>query len=157
LWSAPSAIVLALGSMLVPAVVRRLGRFGVLAAGFALAAVGLLITSRASEGLAVFVIGQIVLYTGLGPLGAVTSDLVLGSAPPEKAGAAAAISETSFELGAALGIAVLGSFSVAVYRSVLTAAPGGVSPAEWDAARATLGGAVATAASLPQAASAEVL
>ena len=47
---------------------------------------------------------------------AVAANLILGSAPPEKAGSAAAISETGGEFGVALGIATLGSVATAVYR-----------------------------------------
>ena len=50
---------------------------------------------------------------GLAPIGAITTDLVMTAAPPERAGAASAISETSFEFGGALGIAVLGSMLTA--------------------------------------------
>src|SRR2546422_775736 len=57
------------------------------------------------------------------------SDLIVGSAPVERAGAASAISETSSELGGALGIAVLGSIGVAVYRDMMaTGIPIGVPP-----------------------------
>ena len=48
---------------------------------------------------------------------ALGTDLIVGSAPPEKAGSAAAMSETSGEFGIALGVAVLGSVGTAVYRS----------------------------------------
>ena len=66
----------------------------------------------------------------------------MGSAPPEQAGAASGISETSAELGGALGIAVLGSVGAAVYRSQAEAGlPEGASAA----ARDTAGGAVAEA------------
>src|SRR5256886_6622498 len=77
--------------------------------------------------------------------------LIVGSAPVEQAGAASAISETSSELGGALGIAILGSIGIAMYRAVMTdGVPTGV-PAEAGAvARATLGGAVAGAAALPE-------
>jgi DHA2 family multidrug resistance protein-like MFS transporter len=62
------------------------------------------------------------------------------------------MSETSGELGGALGIAILGSLSVAVYRSgVSNALPEGVSPEVADAALDTLGGALAIAQSLPAA------
>ena len=44
---------------------------------------------------------------------------VVGAAPPERAGAASAISETSAEFGGALGIAVFGSIGVAVYRGAM--------------------------------------
>jgi DHA2 family multidrug resistance protein-like MFS transporter len=70
-----------------------------------------------------------------------TTDLVLGATPPERAGAASAISETSSELGGALGIALLGSVVTAAYRGAMA----GAAPQ----ARDTLGGAVAHAAELP--------
>jgi DHA2 family multidrug resistance protein-like MFS transporter len=87
---------------------------------------------------------------GLSPVVILATDLVVGSAPVERAGAAGAISETSSELGGALGIAILGSAGVALYRSIMTAAaPGGIPPGAMEAARGTLGGAVAAAGRLP--------
>lgn len=78
------------------------------------------------------------------------TDLIVGSAPVERAGAASAISETSSELGEALGIAILGSIGVAVYRGVMAdGVPIGVPPEATEIARATLGGAVAVAERLP--------
>ena len=77
------------------------------------------------------------------------TDLMVGAAPPERAGAAAAISETSSEFGGALGIAVLGSIGTAVYRSDLARnLPAGVPPEVAMIARDTLGGAVAAAGRL---------
>jgi DHA2 family multidrug resistance protein-like MFS transporter len=76
------------------------------------------------------------------------TDLVVGSAPAERAGAASAVSETSSELGGALGIAVLGSVGTAVYRAHV-AVPSGVPSAAATAARDTLGGALAAAGQLP--------
>ena len=87
-----------------------------------------------------------------------SNDIIIGAAPPERAGAAAGISETSSELGGALGIAVLGSIGTAVYRSRLTGGlPDGVPAEVTEAATATLGGAVATAHGLPEALAAQVL
>ena len=78
------------------------------------------------------------------------TDLIVGSAPPERAGAASAISETGAELGGALGIAILGSIGTAVYRGAMAdAVPAGVPPEAAEAARDTLGGAVAVAEQLP--------
>ena len=68
---------------------------------------------------------------------------MVGAAPPERAGAASAISETGAELGGALGIAVLGSIGTAVYRSQVP----DTLPA---AGRDTLGGAVQAAARMPE-------
>jgi DHA2 family multidrug resistance protein-like MFS transporter len=79
-----------------------------------------------------------------------TADLVVGTAPPERAGAASAISETGAELGGALGIAVLGSLGTAVYRSqVVAALPSGISPEAARAVQETLAGAVTVAGQLP--------
>jgi MFS transporter, DHA2 family, multidrug resistance protein len=79
------------------------------------------------------------------------TDMIVGSAPPEQAGAASGISETSAEFGGALGIAVLGSIGTAVYRNQVAARlPADVPPAATTATRETLGGAVAAAAQLPE-------
>lgn len=73
------------------------------------------------------------------------------SAPPERAGAASGISETSAELGGALGIAILGSIGVAIYRGQLgTGLPAGIPVEEATAARDTLGSAVAVAGQRPE-------
>jgi DHA2 family multidrug resistance protein-like MFS transporter len=61
------------------------------------------------------------------------------------------VSETSSELGGALGIAVLGSIGAAVYRrQVADAVPAGVSPEAAATARDTLGGAVGVAGQLSE-------
>src|SRR5207244_11885342 len=75
---------------------------------------------------------------------------IVGSAPVERAGAASAISETSSELGGALGIAILGSIGVAVYRGLMAdGVPVGVPPEATEVARAKLVGARAIARQLP--------
>ncbi len=80
------------------------------------------------------------------------------TAPPERAGAAAAISETGSEFGGALGIAILGSIGTALYRSVMAdAAPTGVPYDAIEVARDTLGGALAVAERLPDRLGAELL
>ena len=71
---------------------------------------------------------------------------LVGSVAPERAGAAAAISETAYELGMALGIAVLGSIVACVYRGL--AIPPGVQDAAASQAKETLGGAHQAAATL---------
>ena len=79
-----------------------------------------------------------------------TNDLIIGSAPPERAGAAAGISETGAEFGGTLGIAIFGSIGIAIYRSAMAGGvPDGVPPEAAAAARDTLGGAVEVAGQLP--------
>jgi len=107
----------------------------------------------------VFLLVAATIYAG-GIVGVMTvgNELIMGAVPPERAGAAAAVVETASELGAALGIAVLGSVGIAAYRSSLGAsAPEGTPPAALAAARDTLGGAVTAAGQLPGRIGAELL
>ena len=76
----------------------------------------MLTLSGPSSGLAAIVAGTTLIGLGVGPVGTLATDLIVGAAPPEAAGAASAISETGTELGGALGIAILGSIGAAVYR-----------------------------------------
>jgi len=159
LWSLPSAAGLILGSNLAPQILRRVRPAWVIGAGLVLAAVGLGVLTRVggSVDLAILVAASFVVSLGLAPVFTATTNLIVGSAPPERAGAASGISETGSELGGALGIAILGSIGVAIYRAGLAdALPAGV-PAQAAAARDTLGGAVAVAAQLPADAGAALL
>jgi MFS transporter, DHA2 family, multidrug resistance protein len=152
LWSVPWGVAFIVGSMLTPMIVRRVHPAFVMAAGLALAAPGFAVFTQvgAATSLAVFVAGTVAFSLGLAPVFTLTTDLIVGSAPPERAGAASAISETSAEFGGALGIAVYGSIGIAVYRSMMArTVPAAVPPDVAEAARATLGGAVATAGQLP--------
>ena len=131
-----------------------------IAGGLALAAVGLGILTRVgvSGGLAPLVTGSVIISLGLAPVFGLTTELIVGSAPPEQAGAASGISETAAELGGALGIAAMGSVGIAIYRSQLTdQLPPSIPPEAAAAARDTLGGAVAVAAQLPAEQGAAVL
>jgi DHA2 family multidrug resistance protein-like MFS transporter len=87
---------------------------------------------------------------GWSPVDTLATDLAVGAAPPERVGAASAITETSAELGGALGIAVLGVVGTAVYRARMAdGVPAGVPDQLAAVARDTLGGAVAVAGQLP--------
>jgi DHA2 family multidrug resistance protein-like MFS transporter len=154
LWSLPSAGGFIVGSNLAPRILRRVRPAYVIGAGLALAAVGLAVLTQvggsADADLAILASASLVVSLGLAPVFAATTDLIVGSAPPERAGAASGISETGSELGGALGIAILGSIGVAVYRGELAdALPAGVSSQDAAAAQDTLGGAVGVAAHLP--------
>ena len=95
---------------------------------------------------------------GSGVVGTLATDFVLGAAPPERAGAASAISETGAELGGALGIALLGSLGLAVYRTHLgDTLPAALTPAQEHAATNTLAGATSTSTQLAQPASGELV
>ena len=151
-WTLPSFGSFMVGSMLAPLFVRRVRPAFVMSGGLALGAVGFALLTQigAESGLAVLVVASVVYSLGLAPLFTLTNDLIIGVAPPERAGAASAISETGAELGGALSIAVLGTIGTAVYRTQLdNDVPTGVPAEEAEAARDTLGGATAAAESLP--------
>jgi len=160
LATVPSMLAFVAGSMIVPAVVRRVRPATAMAVGLGLAAAGFAVLTQAaaSTGLGALIAGSIIYSLGITPVVILATDLIVGSAPVEKAGAASAISETSSELGGALGIAILGSIGVAVYRSaIVDAIPPGLQLDAAEAARATLGGAVAVAKGLSVQASDELL
>jgi MFS transporter, DHA2 family, multidrug resistance protein len=160
LWTMPSAGGFIVGSMLAPAIVRRIRPAFVMGGGLALAAVGfgLLTQVDGDSALAFVVTASVVFSVGLAPVFTLATDMMVGAAPPERAGAASALSETSSEFGGALGIAILGTVGTAVYRSqVADAVPSGVPPRAAEAARDTLGGAVAAGGRLPDPVGAELL
>ena len=153
LWTVPSMLSFVAGSMIVPRIVRRVRPAYVMAGGLVLAALGFAVLAGvAGEArLAVVVVASVMYSIGLSPVIVLATDLIVGSAPVERAGAASAISETSSELGGALGIAILGSIGTAVYRHhVAGAVPPGLPADAAEAVRGTLGGAVAIAAGLPE-------
>ncbi|WP_425432598.1 MFS transporter [Jiangella alba] len=150
LWLVIPAAAMIGGTMYGPALSRRVGAGWVIGGGMALSATGLLLITQAGAtgGLGIVIVGMIIANVGMGPGAALTTDIVVGSAPPEKAGSAASVSETSAEFGIALGIATLGSLGTAVYRSDLTLPAG--TPAELAAAaQDSLPGATVAAADLP--------
>jgi DHA2 family multidrug resistance protein-like MFS transporter len=152
LWSVPSAIGFIVGSNLAPRIVQRVRPAYVMGGGLAIAAIGLAVLTQVagSDGLATVVAGSVVISLGLGPVLSLTTELIVGSAPPERAGAASGISETGAELGGALGISILGSIGIAIYRNdVANGLPAGVPAEAATIARDTLGGAVGVAGQLP--------
>jgi DHA2 family multidrug resistance protein-like MFS transporter len=160
LWTLPSFGAFVVGSMLAPVIVRRVRPAFVMAPGMAAGAVGFLLLTQveADGGLAVLVTASVVYSLGFAPLFTLTNDLIIGSAPPEQAGAASGISETGAELGGALSIAILGTLGTAVYRlQVDDGIPASVPAEEAEAARDTIGGAVAAADELPEPLAAQVL
>jgi MFS transporter, DHA2 family, multidrug resistance protein len=152
LWTLPSFGAFIVGSMLAPAIVRRVPHAYVMAAGLAMSAVGFAVMTQVEvdSGLGVLVTAMVIFSLGLAPLFTLANDLIIGTAPPERAGAASAISETGAEFGGALSIAILGVLGTAVYRSqVADGIPSGVPPEAAATAEDTLGGAVAVSETLP--------
>jgi DHA2 family multidrug resistance protein-like MFS transporter len=151
LWTVPGVVAFIISSNLAPRIVRQI-RPGYLVAGsLALAAIGVsLLTQVGVNSLSLVVAANVIMSLGFGPVITLATDVIVGSAPPERAGAASGLSETSAEFGGALGIAILGSIGAAIYRNQVTVSMPADLPAEAaTATRETLGGAVLAATQLP--------
>lgn len=120
----PIAITSALSSLAAPAAARKIGTRAVLAGGIAIAGLGMLILGISPGGLDIGVIflALALIGVGMGSL-AIGSAMIMMGSPEEKAGSAGALEETSYELGAVLGVAILGSISALIYRAELTLSP----------------------------------
>jgi len=151
LWGLPSAMAFVTGSLAAPRIVRRFRPATVVTVSLALASVGFAMLTRTDgRGIGALVAGSVVFALALTPVITLSTDLIVSTAPAERAGAAAAMSETSIEFGGALGIAVLGSIGTAVYRTGLAdSMPTGVPSGAVDEAHETLAGALNAAADLP--------
>lgn len=153
LWGLPLAVGAVLGAITVPAIARRIPTGWVIGMGLGTAAIGYLLLSMlgADEVMALAFGGGALLGLGVGLANTLTNDVIIGTAPAERAGAAAGISETAYELGGALGTAILGSIGASLYRTqVLEDLPAHTPRAITDAATQTLGAAHAAAQSSPE-------
>ena len=152
LWTIPSSLGFTAGSMLTSVIAKHVRPAYAIAGGSLLAASGfvLLTLIEAPGDLPLLVIASVVWSVGLAPTYILATDMIVTAAPPERAGAASAISETGTELGGALGIAIIGSIGAAIYRSMMAGnVPAALPPEAAAAARSTLGGALATVDQLP--------
>lgn len=148
LWMLPTGVVFIIGSMLAPVMVNYAPRAYIIMGCFLMAALAFaLLTQMGSfTHIGTFVAVMTLLCFGLAPIGTLTTDMVLSMAPSERAGAASAMSETSFEFAGAFGIAVLGSVVMVTYRTLMQAHAPIDTP---GAAYETLGGAVEIAHAMP--------
>ncbi|MGW7444578.1 MFS transporter [Kitasatospora sp. NPDC054795] len=121
LWMLPAIAANTVGFTLSPRLGQRFRPAYLIGGGLVLATIGMAVITGAEPGAgpAVLIAGFAVVFLGSGPMVTLGMGLVMGSAPVEKAGSAAALNETSGQLGFALGIAALGSVGAAVYRGAL--------------------------------------
>ncbi|MFD3399794.1 MFS transporter [Kribbella sp. NPDC058693] len=149
----PAAIGAVVAGLLAGRVARRFSVRAVVAGGLAAIGVALAALTTISQTTGYPLLGAALLVVGAGAgfSFTVTADVILAAVPKEQAGAASAVSETAYELGAALGIALLGSIVTGIYRGF--SSPAGTP----EAAHESLGGAVEAAGHLPPDAAAALL
>ena len=149
LWMGPPALAMLIGGIGAPLLATRVPPGNVMASALALSLVGYAFLALAgADSRSSVVAGCAFLYLGLGVIAALGTDIVVGAAPPERSGSAAALSETVQELGIAAGVALLGSLTTAIYRTTIetpTDTPGSVTAPYAD----SLSGAASVADRLP--------
>jgi DHA2 family multidrug resistance protein-like MFS transporter len=144
LWALLPSVPIGMVAPVTTSLVQRgVNRGYVVTTGFVIAACGYgLLALAGTDSMWLVLTACAVLASGIVMVISQMTDLALGAAPPERAGSASSLLETGTEFGGALGMAVLGSIGAAVYRHEMPAsAP--------DAARETLGGALAVADRVP--------
>lgn len=160
LWTLPSGFGFVAGSLLTSKLLGLMRAAYVLALGLSVAAAGYFLLTQIGgpPGFALLIVGFTLLSLGMAPCAAVAADLVMSAAPPERAGSASGLNETSSEFGGALGIALLGSLVTALYRDgldrdLLT----DLSPEIWATALRGIGPATTAADAMPGAAGAALM
>ena len=146
----PGMIAVIVAGLSVVPISRRVRPHILVPSALAFSVIGYLLVAftTVGHGALPLILAFVVLGIGIGAAETISNELILSSAPAAKAGAASAVSETAYELGAVLGTAVLGGIITAFYRSALVV-PEGV-PADLAlAARETLAGAYTALEDLP--------
>ncbi|HLR94370.1 MAG TPA: MFS transporter [Jiangellaceae bacterium] len=149
LWMGPPALTMFAAAIGAPLIARRVRPGLVMAVTLGISVIGYALLAIAGIGdVVIVVVGFAFVYLGLGAIAALGTDMVVGAAPASKSGSAAAMSETVQELGTAVGVALLGSLTTAVYGAQLVV-PSRVAPAVTDQVTGSLSGALSAADQVP--------
>lgn len=148
----PGALVSMAAGLYVVRLARRFSARTLIVAGLILVSAGFLLILLFRHDLTVtaVIVSFVVLELGVGVSQTISNDTIVASVPAAKAGAASAVSETAYELGAVIGTATLGTIFSAFYRTniVLT---GGLTEEQAAIARESIAGAISVARDLPPA------
>ena len=155
----PFALSMAVFSTVSTTVVDRFGTKLVVVAGMSLVAAGLLWSAIQGSGSTYwdYLPGMVIMGTGIALTWAPTTEAIMGSLPPAKAGIGSAVNDTVREVGGALGVAVLGSILTSQYTAGVDASTAMLPAEAAHAAGDSLGGAVIVAQQLGGATGAAVL
>ena len=149
----PGLMILAIA----PNTPRLIGRFGahrVVATGMLLIA-GAMFSFRfldAGSSYLQIMAGFFPMAAGMALASAPMTSSIMSAVPPRRAGAGSSMNDATRELGAALGVAVLGSLAGTHYTSTIGGAIDGLTGAQQATVRGSLAGADQVAATLPGAA-----
>ncbi len=160
-YSVPFAVALVAFSLQTPGLIRRLGTARVAGIGLTVLAAGVAIRafSTAGTGYPLLLVSLVVTGIGVGLTIAPSTGAIMSSLPPEKAGVGSAINDAARQVGAAAGVAVLGSVWASSYRGGLTRATvgAGVPQQALVASRVSIGAVAQSARGLPRSVGGELL
>lgn len=148
----PGAVVSMIAGLAVVKAAKHFAPQKLMVFGLVFVAIGflLILAFRHDLSVAAVIASFVVLELGVGVSQTVSNDTIVASVPAAKAGAASAVSETAYELGAVVGTATLGTIFTAFYRANVDV-PAGLTPQQAGDAAESIGGAVSVAADLPPA------
>lgn len=151
LFELPATLAAVAGSLFAGRMMRQAGRGPATAGALLAIAAGMAAVAALLDhpSMLLFALPLMLIGAGDGIAIAVTSDTVLAVSPRDRVGAASAVSETGYQLGSALGIALLGSVLTAIYQAQVGGRIDGVSPAALEAARQSPGTAAEAVHGLP--------
>lgn len=118
LLTLPGAAVLTATCVGTARIVERIGRKAALVATYLLISAGvlMLLFTSTEAGAMAFIFSTVVAGIGYGLSFSLVAEVAVSAVPPERAGAAGSLAETSNELGNALGITLLGSLAALSFR-----------------------------------------
>src|SRR5882757_1204511 len=142
----PVALAVAVTSLFGCALAVRIGTKAVVCLGLGLLAVGFfwVVHDNAGTGYQEIWMQMVVVGSGMGLTSAPATEAIMGVVPAAKAGIGSAVNDATRELGGTLGVAVIGSIALSIYRTHL--AGSFTDPAVLGPAQESLGGAAAVAA-----------
>jgi DHA2 family multidrug resistance protein-like MFS transporter len=147
----PGAVISVMGGLAVVKLAKRFAPHSLMTIGLVLVAAGflLILLFRHDLTIVAVIVSFLVLELGVGISQTLSNDIIVASVPPAKSGAASAVSETAYELGAVVGTATLGTIFTAFYRNNVEV-PAGLNAGQTQAAAESIGGATSVAETLPQ-------
>ncbi len=148
----PIAIIMVVVAPFTPRLSARFGAHRTVAFGMLSIALGLsLFTGLTPHTSYAYVILCVIpLTTGIALSMSPMTASIMMAVPPRRAGAGSAMNDATRELGAALGIAILGSVAASQYGSRIAPFVRGLGPGDRSTARASIAGALRVASTLPE-------
>ncbi len=153
-YSVPFAVALVAFSLQTPGLIKRLGTAKVAGIGCTILSAGVALRafSTATTGFPLLLASLVVCGIGVGLTVAPSTGSIMSSLPPDQAGVGSAINDAARQVGAATGVAVLGSVWSTAYRGALTRSSVGprVPDHALSESRSSIGSVVDLAHTLPR-------